>query len=56
MATQVSGEGALIEPKDSLSYVRGSTDIPLSEATVGQFLRDTAAAFLIVRPWCFASN
>src|SRR6201992_710746 len=45
MATHVSGEGALIEPKDGLSYVRGSTDIPLSEATVGQFLRDTAARF-----------
>ncbi|MGE8332180.1 MAG: AMP-binding protein, partial [Paraburkholderia nemoris] len=45
MATHVSGEGALIEPKDGLSYVRGSTDIPLSEATVARFLRDTAASF-----------
>jgi len=45
MATQVSGEGALIEPKDGLSYVRGSTEIPLSEATVAQFLRDTAGRF-----------
>ncbi|MGN8134717.1 AMP-binding protein [Paraburkholderia sp. 22099] len=45
MATHVSGEGALIEPRDGLSYVRGSTDIPLSDATIGQFLRDTAARF-----------
>lgn len=45
MATYASGEGALIEPRDNLSYVRGSTEIPLSEATVGQFLRDTAARF-----------
>ena len=37
MAMHVSGEGALIEPKDGLSYVRGSTDIPLSEATVVSF-------------------
>ncbi len=35
----------LIEPKDGLSYVRGSTEIPLSEATVGQFLLDTARRF-----------
>ncbi|MGQ7932564.1 AMP-binding protein [Paraburkholderia sediminicola] len=33
---------ALITPRDGLSYVRGSTEIPLSEATIGQFLRDTA--------------
>src|SRR6185437_7256510 len=45
MATQVSGEGALLEPKDGLSYVRGSTEIPLSGATVGQFLRDTVERF-----------
>ncbi|MGF6722748.1 fatty-acyl-CoA synthase [Paraburkholderia sp. GAS41] len=45
MATLASGEGALIEPKDGLSYVRGSTDIPLSDATVGQFLLDTARRF-----------
>ena len=42
MASQTSGEGALIEPKDGLSYVRGSTAIPLSDVTVGQFLLDTA--------------
>jgi fatty-acyl-CoA synthase len=45
MATQASGEGALIEPKDGLSYVRGSTAIPLSDATVGRFLCDTARRF-----------
>ncbi|APA86219.1 AMP-binding protein [Paraburkholderia sprentiae WSM5005] len=45
MATHSSGEGALIEPADGLSYVRGSTENPLSEATVGEFLRDTAARF-----------
>ncbi|MGC2038576.1 AMP-binding protein, partial [Paraburkholderia caledonica] len=45
MATQVSGEGAIIEPKDGLSYVRGSTEIPLSEATIGEFLRSTAERF-----------
>lgn len=45
MATQASGEGALIEPKDGLSYVRGATDIPLSDATVGRFLLDTAQRF-----------
>ncbi|MGF7129368.1 fatty-acyl-CoA synthase [Paraburkholderia sp. EB58] len=45
MATQMSGEGALVEPKDGLSYVRGSTAIPLSDATVGQFLFETARRF-----------
>ncbi|MBC8745313.1 fatty-acyl-CoA synthase [Paraburkholderia sp. WC7.3g] len=45
MATHSSREGALIEPADGLSYVRGSTENPLSEATVGEFLRDTAARF-----------
>ncbi|CAG4899604.1 AMP-binding protein [Paraburkholderia gardini] len=45
MAIQTGGEGALIEPKDNLSYVRGSTEIALSEATVGQFLLDTARRF-----------
>ncbi|RQS73521.1 AMP-binding protein [Burkholderia sp. Bp8963] len=37
--------GALIAPENGLSYVRGATDVPLSEATIGQFLRDTAARF-----------
>jgi fatty-acyl-CoA synthase len=45
MATQAAGEGALIEPKGGLSYVRGSTDVPLSESTVGRFLVDTATRF-----------
>jgi len=45
MATQAAGLGAVIEPKDGLSYVRGSTDVPLSESTVGQFLVDTARRF-----------
>ncbi|MGH8777707.1 AMP-binding protein [Paraburkholderia sp.] len=45
MATQVAGDGALIEPKDGLSYVRGSTAIPLSDATIGRFLLDTAERF-----------
>ncbi|CAG9244808.1 AMP-binding protein [Paraburkholderia caribensis] len=45
MATQATGVGAVIEPKDGLSYVRGSTDVPLSESTVGQFLVDTARRF-----------
>lgn len=37
--------GALIAPENGLSYVRGATDAPLSEATIGQFLRDTAERF-----------
>ncbi|MXN74417.1 AMP-binding protein [Burkholderia sp. 4701] len=37
--------GALIAPEDGLSYMRGATDVPLSEATLGQFLRDTAGRF-----------
>jgi len=45
MATQVPDGGALIAPVDGISYVRGSTDFPLSEATIGQFLRDTARRF-----------
>jgi fatty-acyl-CoA synthase len=45
MATQAGGDGALIEPNDGLSYVRGSTEIPLSEATVGAFLLDTTQRF-----------
>jgi fatty-acyl-CoA synthase len=45
MATQASREGALIEPKDSLSYVRGSTEISLSDETVGEFLLNTARRF-----------
>ncbi|TKC83564.1 AMP-binding protein [Trinickia terrae] len=45
MATQASSDGALIVPVDGFSYVRGSTDIPLSESTIGQLLRDTAKRF-----------
>ncbi len=36
---------AQIEPLDGLSYVRGSTDVPLSDATVSRFLLDTVARF-----------
>jgi len=45
MATQPPEEGALIAPINGLSYVRGSTDVPLSEATIGQLLCDTASRF-----------
>jgi fatty-acyl-CoA synthase len=45
MATQLPHEGALIAPINGLSYVRGETGIALSEATIGQFLRGTAARF-----------
>ncbi len=45
METQLPAEGALIAPINGLSYVRGSTDIALSDATVGRLLRDTAARF-----------
>ncbi|PVX97456.1 AMP-binding protein [Paraburkholderia unamae] len=36
---------ALIAPKDGLSYVRGTTEVPLSDATIGTFLLDTASRF-----------
>ena len=39
------GVGALIAPENGLSYVRGTTDVPLSEATIGRFLLDTAGRF-----------
>ena len=45
MASQLPQEGALIAPINGLSYVRGATDVPLSEATIGQLLADTAARF-----------
>ena len=45
MATQPPQDGALMAPINGLSYVRGGTEIPLSDATIGQFLRDTAARF-----------
>ncbi|WP_027793063.1 AMP-binding protein [Paraburkholderia acidipaludis] len=44
MAIDAAGaREALIAPKDGLSYVRGTTGVPLSDATIGAFLRDTAA-------------
>lgn len=45
MATQLPEEGALIAPINGLSYVRGATDIPLSDSTIGRLLSDTAARF-----------
>ncbi|CAE6836137.1 AMP-binding protein [Paraburkholderia haematera] len=36
---------ALDAPADGLAYVRGAADVPLSESTVGQFLRETARRF-----------
>jgi fatty-acyl-CoA synthase len=40
-----AGIGAQIAPQDGVSYVRGSTVEPLNEATIGQFLADTAQRF-----------
>ena len=45
MSTQDTHAGAQIEPIGGLSYVRGSTDIPLSDATVSRFLLETAEKF-----------
>ena len=45
MAIQPTQAGAQIEPRDGLSYVRGSTDIPLSDATVSRFFLGTVAQF-----------
>jgi fatty-acyl-CoA synthase len=45
MATEPTQAGAQIEPRDGLSYVRGATDIPLSDATVSRFLLDTVERF-----------
>jgi fatty-acyl-CoA synthase len=36
---------ACIAPADGVAFVRGATDVPLTEATIGQFLRDTALSF-----------
>ncbi|WP_246174102.1 AMP-binding protein [Paraburkholderia hayleyella] len=45
MQMSVSDSTGLIEPKNGLSYVRGSTHIALSDATVGEFLHTTAGRF-----------
>ncbi|MDR5755489.1 AMP-binding protein [Caballeronia sp. LZ035] len=45
MATEQTQAGAQVEPRDGVSYVRGATDIPLSEATVSRFLLDTVRRF-----------
>ncbi|MFM0048541.1 AMP-binding protein [Caballeronia grimmiae] len=45
MATEPTQAGAQIEPRGGLSYVRGATDIPLSDATVSRFLLDTVERF-----------
>jgi len=44
-ASTVPTRDAIIAPQDGLSYVRGSRDIPLSDATIGAFLLDTARRF-----------
>jgi fatty-acyl-CoA synthase len=38
-----AGTQAIIAPRDGRSYVRGRTDIPLSDRTIPQFLGDTVA-------------
>ncbi|WP_175938649.1 AMP-binding protein [Caballeronia sp. BCC1704] len=45
MAHEPTHAGAQIEPRDGLSYVRGATHIPLSDATVSRFLLETVARF-----------
>src|SRR5215469_15764054 len=46
MAIDAAGaREALIAPKDGLSYVRGTTEVPLSAATIGAFLLETAQRF-----------
>ena len=47
MATENAGSArrAQIVPTDGLSYVRGESDPPLSEATIGEFLRATVERF-----------
>ena len=39
------GSFASIAPVDGMAYVRGATDVPLSEATIGEFLSNTAQRF-----------
>ncbi|MDR5855873.1 AMP-binding protein [Caballeronia sp. LZ062] len=45
MANEPTHADAQIEPRDGLSYVRGATDIPLSDATVSRFLMQTVGRF-----------
>ncbi|WP_321796651.1 AMP-binding protein [Caballeronia sp. J97] len=45
MATEPTQAGAQITPRDGVSYVRGATDIPLSDATVSRFLLHTVNQF-----------
>jgi fatty-acyl-CoA synthase len=45
MTTEATQAGAVIEPRDNLSYVRGASDIPLSDATVSRHLLDTVTRF-----------
>src|SRR5260370_38022403 len=45
MPTQPMHAGPQIEPRAGHSYFGGSTEIPLSDAPVPRFLRDTAARF-----------
>ncbi|RQH06090.1 AMP-binding protein [Paraburkholderia dinghuensis] len=46
MAIDAAGaREALIAPKDGLSYVRGTTATPLSDATIGAFLLETVQRF-----------
>jgi fatty-acyl-CoA synthase len=45
MATEPTLTGAQIEPRDGRSYVRGATDIALSEATVSRHLLETVRRF-----------
>jgi fatty-acyl-CoA synthase len=45
MPISFADAAAIIAPRDGLSYVRGAADVPLSDATLGQFLLETAARF-----------
>jgi fatty-acyl-CoA synthase len=39
------GSLASSAPADGVAYVRGATDVPLSESTIGELLKDTAQRF-----------
>jgi len=45
MSEAVQADDAIIAPRDGLSYVRGTTRIPLLEATVSGLLRSTVKKF-----------